>query len=223
MPRVELAVWTPRGVESLEPAAEQVVRSDANCLVTAGPGAGKTELLAQRACFLLETGLCAPPHRILAISFKRDAATNLQQRVEKRCSSGARRFESSTLDAFAKGLVDRFRGSLPADWRPTLGYEPLLKTPRTAEMREWLLSVIPPNLQTRYCVVGLLDLLQRPGIAAGLWVIALRARFVSRLDFFGRGALRNAQYLIRVHQFAPCTRRTNANLHAMNTTSYRNS
>ena len=37
--------------------------------LTAGPGAGKTEVLAQRADFLLRTGNCRYPKRILAISF----------------------------------------------------------------------------------------------------------------------------------------------------------
>ena len=40
--------WLPIGVEELEPAAWDVVRSQANRIVIAGPGAGKTELLAQR-------------------------------------------------------------------------------------------------------------------------------------------------------------------------------
>jgi superfamily I DNA/RNA helicase len=129
----------------LEPAAEQVVRSVANCLVIAGPGAGKTELLAQRACFLLETSLCSAPHRILAISFKRDAAKNLEERVAKRCGDLARRFDSMTLDAFGKSLVDRFRPSLPEVWRPPLGYQVMTAFPRPSEMRDWFLSVTLPT------------------------------------------------------------------------------
>lgn len=136
--------WTPKGVESLESAAEETVRSQGNTLVVAGPGAGKTELLAQRACFLLETATCRSPHRILAISFKRDAAKNLQERVAKRCGDNSRRFESMTLDAFGKSLVDRFRAGLPERWRPRLGYEVLLKQPRVAEIREWFLSIPTP-------------------------------------------------------------------------------
>ncbi|MCA9304951.1 MAG: ATP-dependent helicase [Phycisphaerales bacterium] len=116
--------WTPIGVESLEAEAERAVRSSGNELVIAGPGAGKTELLAQRACFLLQTGLCSRPVRILAISFKRDAARNLQERVLERCGPElARRFDSMTFDAFAKGLLDRFRLALPEVWRPTGNYK----------------------------------------------------------------------------------------------------
>ncbi len=123
-PRTTPAEWTPIDVDSLEAAAEQAVRSEGNELVIAGPGAGKTELLAQRACYLLQTGLCRRPRRILAISFKRDAARNLQDRVERRCGRElARRFDSMTFDAFAKGLLDRFRLGLPAHWLPTAEYE----------------------------------------------------------------------------------------------------
>ena len=79
--RVRPDDWKPVGVESLEANALKVVRSADNRSVIAGPGAGKTELLAQRAAYLLQTGTAPAPRRILAISFKRDAATNLAARV----------------------------------------------------------------------------------------------------------------------------------------------
>ena len=40
--------WFPKGVIKLEDAALEVVKDVTNCLVIAGPGAGKTELLAQK-------------------------------------------------------------------------------------------------------------------------------------------------------------------------------
>lgn len=137
--------WTPVGVEEIEPAADEVVRSQATTLVVAGPGAGKTELLAQRASFLLDTGICPPSHRILAISFKRDAAKNLKERVERRSSEGCRRFDSYTLDAFAKSIVDRFLSGIPSDWRPRIGYEVMLKPMRNEEMLEWFERVGAPE------------------------------------------------------------------------------
>lgn len=145
MPLVSVNDWTPVGVDSLEDAAETVVRSDQNALVVAGPGAGKTELLAQRACFLLETGLCPSPRRILAISFKRDAAKNLRARVEKRSGERARRFDSFTLDGFAKGLVDRFSGALPEEWRPPPDYEVQTKPLRVQDKRDWLWNAGAPK------------------------------------------------------------------------------
>ncbi|MDM9781217.1 ATP-dependent helicase [Clostridioides difficile] len=99
------------------------VINDKNTLVVAGPGAGKTELLAQRACFLLETNTCRYPKKILAISFKKDAAENLKERLELRCGKElASRFESKTYDAFAKEIVDRFRNSLDEAYRPLNNY-----------------------------------------------------------------------------------------------------
>lgn len=121
--RIPAADWLPVGVDSLEPNALAVVRSSEHCSVLAGPGAGKTELLAQRAAFLLQTGSSPAPQRILAISFKRDAARNLSRRVRQRCHADhARRFDSLTFDAFAKSLVDRFGQALPDRWRPTPDY-----------------------------------------------------------------------------------------------------
>ncbi|WQG59591.1 ATP-dependent helicase [Pseudomonas sp. RTB3] len=122
--RIRLVDWKPIGVKSLETHALEVVRSHENRSVIAGPGAGKTELLAQRAAYLLQTGAAPAPRRILAISFKRDAASNLAARVRKRCHPDhAGRLDSMTFDAFAKSLVDRFGQSLPDRWRPRPDYD----------------------------------------------------------------------------------------------------
>lgn len=103
--------WSPADVLSLEPNALAAVREvNRNLALTAGPGAGKTEMLAQRADFLLRTGACRFPKRILAISFKVDASQNLKARVRKRCGPElAVRFDSHTFHAFAKRIIDRFR------------------------------------------------------------------------------------------------------------------
>lgn len=116
--------WRPRGIDDLEPDAWRALRRTGSTCVVAGPGAGKTEFLAQRAAYLLETGLCPAPFRVLAISFKTDAADNLTARIRKRCPPElASRFISLTFDAFTKGLVDRFLSAIPADWRPSRPYD----------------------------------------------------------------------------------------------------
>lgn len=114
--------WKPEEIV-LEQRALQVVTTDENILVAAGPGAGKTELLAQKASYLLETNTCSYPRRILAISFKREAKSNLEERVEKRCGKElSKRFDSMTFDGFAKRLVDQFRTAIPKEYRPTSNY-----------------------------------------------------------------------------------------------------
>ena len=116
--------WRPHGIDDLEPDAWRALQHPGSTCVVAGPGAGKTEFLAQRATYLLETGLCPAPFRVLAISFKSDAANNLVKRVRKRCPPElANRFTSLTFDAFTKSLVDRFLAALPADWRPSRPYD----------------------------------------------------------------------------------------------------
>lgn len=109
----------------LEDNAWKALReSEHSVLVTAGAGAGKTEFLAQKATYLLQTGICPNPKRILAISFKKDAAKNLAERVAKRCpKEQARRFYSMTFDAFTKGLWDRFRSALPAPYNSPRPYK----------------------------------------------------------------------------------------------------
>ncbi|MEC0466285.1 ATP-dependent helicase [Bacillus subtilis] len=116
--------WIPKDSVILESAAEDVIKYEKNAYVLAGPGAGKTELLAQKACYLLETNISTYPARILAISFKKDAAKNLKERVEKRSGKEfANRFVSLTYDLFAKQLMDRFHLAIPDFYRPTLEYE----------------------------------------------------------------------------------------------------
>ena len=108
---IAVDAWQPGDGLILEPNALLAAKEQMNSLaLTAGPGAGKTEMLAQRADFLLRTGTCRYPKRILAISFKVDASSNLKGRVRRRCGSElATRFDSYTFHAFAKRIIDRFR------------------------------------------------------------------------------------------------------------------
>lgn len=116
--------WLPCDGITLEKDADTAVRcSDRHVLVAAGPGAGKTELLAQKAAFLFQTNQCRDPQKILAISFKTDAAENLRERVEQRCGAEIKgRFVSMTYDAFAKRILDHFMYALPESLRPLPDY-----------------------------------------------------------------------------------------------------
>ncbi len=95
--------------------SERIIKATKkNIAILAGPGAGKTEILAQRANFLLQTGTCKSPQKILALSFKVDAASNIKKRVDLRCGRElSRRFNSSTFDALFISLVSRFLSLLP--------------------------------------------------------------------------------------------------------------
>lgn len=145
--------WRPRGIADLEPNAWHALRRQGNTCVVAGPGAGKTEFLAQRAAYLLETGTCPAPHRVLAISFKTDAAENLAARVRERCERGqADRFISLTFDAFTKSLVDRFLPAIPADWRPTKPYD--IGFPKRRDVEDFLIRTRQAAPQAWQAEVG---------------------------------------------------------------------
>jgi superfamily I DNA/RNA helicase len=144
LPRyVSSATWRPAGIKSLEANALSVVLSTDNRSVIAGPGSGKTELLAQRASYLLQCNVSPRPRRILAISYKRDAALTLAERVAERCNPDqAYRLDSLTFDAFAKSLVDRFGQALPKEWRPTANYN--IATLSVPMIESHLRSLSPP-------------------------------------------------------------------------------
>lgn len=133
MYRVTPDRWSPSDGISLEPNALAAVREILQHLaVIAGPGAGKTEMLAQRASFLLMTGACPPPWRILALCFKREAVRTLEERVRRRCGEAlSRRFQCVTFHSFAKSIVDRFRLRIDVANRPDEDYE-IVDNPKDA-------------------------------------------------------------------------------------------
>ncbi len=110
-------LWEPSDSFITTETLKKIIKGkQKNLSILAGPGAGKTEILAQRANFLLQTGECKSPQKILALSFKVDAATNIKNRVDLRCGREiSRRFDSLTFDAFFISIAHRFSSLLP-DW-----------------------------------------------------------------------------------------------------------
>jgi superfamily I DNA/RNA helicase len=115
MPKLSPSEWRPTSSYQLTDKVDSILKeTNENIIVIAGPGAGKTEILAQRANYLLQTGLCRSPQKILALSFKVDAASNIKNRVEKRCGKYiSNRFDSFTFDAFFQSIARRFSRLLP--------------------------------------------------------------------------------------------------------------
>lgn len=107
--------WLPSNIE-LEENALKSVKCEKNLLVDAGPGAGKTELLAQKANFLIECGLLSQNKKVLAISFKKDAASNLKKRFDERNPGKTELFDSKTYDSFFKCIYDQFMNSLKSEY-----------------------------------------------------------------------------------------------------------
>ncbi|NBA13461.1 ATP-dependent helicase [Aeromonas caviae] len=142
---IDVDAWQPADGMTLEPNALRAAKArKRNLALTAGPGAGKTEMLAQRADFLLRTGTCRYPKRILAISFKVDASCNLKERVKRRCGSElASRFDSYTFHAFAKRIIDRFRPVLKGDDVLDAGYAIVGKKAGTSRSEIEFADLVP--------------------------------------------------------------------------------
>lgn len=115
--------WKPS--ESIEATTElmDIITCDASVAVLASAGAGKTELLAQKANYLFFTDKCVWPKRILSLTFKTEAQLNIKERINKRCGHKATRFDSFTFHAFSKSIVDRFKNTLPENERPIDNYD----------------------------------------------------------------------------------------------------
>lgn len=153
--------WIPSNNISLEEAAFSAIKNQNNIAIVAGPGAGKTELLAHKAGYLIETNQCVYPKKILAISFKTDAAKNLHERVGQRYGKDvSARFESKTFDAFAKGLLDQFLNGLPEEYRPHKNYEILLSDKAVNEIVKSHITESNPrysNWQHEYHITQLMN------------------------------------------------------------------
>lgn len=81
------ATLTRPTVQEASEAQQSIMEADDRpLLVLAGPGAGKTRTLVGRIAFLLEQGV--PARRILAVTFTRRAATELEERLRARLESG---------------------------------------------------------------------------------------------------------------------------------------
>ena len=113
--------WSPEEGIILDDNSLDIIKSDSNILITAGPGAGKTEVLAQKSNFIFETS--KRDVRILAISFKKDAAVNLKERIVLRCGlKYDDYFDSFTYDAFAKQILDQYYKILSKIFQPSPDY-----------------------------------------------------------------------------------------------------
>ncbi|WP_162246288.1 UvrD-helicase domain-containing protein [Microbacterium sp. Root1433D1] len=154
--------WEPlgEGIDDLEESAWAALKAG-SASVAAGPGSGKSEFLAQRAGFLFQTGRCPHPQEILAISFKKSAASNLRDRVQKRLPEYAPRFTSMTFDAFTKMIVDRFSALLPAPWALT---EYQIGFSNEREIKSFLDGIAgsaPPHLEDDILAIRAFDFLAK--------------------------------------------------------------
>ncbi|MFH1280990.1 MAG: ATP-dependent helicase, partial [Candidatus Beckwithbacteria bacterium] len=76
-------------------------------MVVAGPGTGKTEIIAQRIANILKT-TDTPPDAILALTFTEVGAKAMRQRLLKTIGETAYYVNISTFHAFCSGVMQEF-------------------------------------------------------------------------------------------------------------------
>lgn len=100
---------------SLNPEQKLAVDTiDGPVLVVAGPGTGKTQVLAARiANILLKTDTA--PQNILALTFTESAAKNMRQRVVKMIGQAGYYVQITTFHSFCSGIIASYPEYFPID------------------------------------------------------------------------------------------------------------
>ena len=98
---------------------EAITAADGPLGIIAGPGCGKTTVLAGRIAFLIrERGF--DPSSILAVSFTTEAARALRVQVGHKLGAIANDVSIHTLHALGRRVIDTWAGRLGYDDRPTV-------------------------------------------------------------------------------------------------------
>jgi DNA helicase-2/ATP-dependent DNA helicase PcrA len=94
---------------------EAVTAGNGPVLVVAGPGSGKTAVIAARVAYLIDAGLAAPSE-ILAVTFTNKAGRELKRRLAAVLGEPAQEVCAGTFHAFALRLLRQ--------WGGRFGFEP---------------------------------------------------------------------------------------------------
>ena len=173
---------------------EAIAAPDGPVCVVAGPGCGKTTLLAARIAFLVEQR-GYDPASILAVSFTTAAARALRGQLDRQIGSVAAEIAIHTLHALGRRVVDTWADQLGFDNRPAVlhpGERRALLESTAAELGWGAGTFAAPELQA---AVDRCRLVADPQAQASdpLWRLASayedRLRRHGALDFVGMLAL----------------------------------
>jgi DNA helicase-2/ATP-dependent DNA helicase PcrA len=93
---------------SLDQQQQNAVTSESEqVLVLAGPGAGKTRVIVERAAHLIENCKVSP-FELCLLTFTRKAAGEMRERIQERIGNGAHKITIGTFHAVALDLLHRF-------------------------------------------------------------------------------------------------------------------
>lgn len=87
----------------LDPHQTDAVTAKTPAFVIAGPGAGKTRVLAERYAYLVESGV--PAEKVVALTFSNKAAEEMRLRVSSMLEGGYRNVQAHTFHGFCLELL----------------------------------------------------------------------------------------------------------------------
>ncbi|MDP2949772.1 MAG: UvrD-helicase domain-containing protein [Chloroflexota bacterium] len=93
---------------------EAVTATEGPLLVVAGPGSGKTAVIAARAAYIIDQGL-AEPSAVLAVTFTNKAGRELKRRLASVLGESARQVWAGTFHAFALRMLRQWGGHFGFD------------------------------------------------------------------------------------------------------------
>src|SRR5574341_239142 len=101
------------------PQRQAILHQGSPLLIIAGPGSGKTEVIAWRVAHLVGTGL-AKPENILATTFTNKSALELKDRIQSKLPGiNVELMPVSTIHSFCADLLRRYpkQARLPGGFR----------------------------------------------------------------------------------------------------------
>ena len=155
------------GADSPKTWQDLVEQAEGTQLIIGGPGTGKTELLARRAAHLINSGI-ASSDAVLALSFSRETAADLRERVTDSARRSFGELSVGTFYAFARTLVEEHSQELFGSSQPPM----LLTAPEQIHFVKEVLADEPPEvwpliyrrmLHTRTMAEELADFMLRCG------------------------------------------------------------
>lgn len=151
----------------LNKAQKEAVESlDGPVMVVAGPGTGKTQVLALRIAYIL-TETDTPPSGILCLTFTNAGVHAMRERLLRLIGSRASEVIISTFHRFGIGLIETYYGTLGFDQAPALlsDTEAITLVDEILESGEWT-HIRPRSDSARYFsdLKSLVSLLKRENI-----------------------------------------------------------
>ena len=107
--------------KKLNPAQKEAVDTiEGPVMVVAGPGTGKTQVLALRIANIISSDAQIKPNEVLCLTFTNSGVHAMRTRLARLMGSDGSKVVVSTFHAFAKNLVDKYYSLVGFDEMPTL-------------------------------------------------------------------------------------------------------